>query len=336
MAAAPHTTEALPADLEAAILRLKEERNAVLLAHYYQESEIQDLADFVGDSLALAQAATRVERDVIVFCGVHFMAETAKILNPTRKVIVPDLAAGCSLADGCPADQFARFKAEHPGAKVLSYINCSAEVKAMSDLICTSSNAVAMARQFEGQPLILAPDRHLARWIAQQLGRDDLIIWPGTCIVHEQFNARELAKLKVRHPEAEVLAHPECQAAVLDQADFVASTTGIIKRAVESPAKTLVIATEDGVFHQIEKKLAERGLEKTLIQAPGLDESCACNRCPFMRLNTLEKLYLCLRDLEPEVTVPEDVRRRALVPIQRMLELSHAEPPRAAQADARV
>jgi quinolinate synthase len=264
------------------------------------------------------------------------MAETAKILNPTRKVIVPDLAAGCSLADGCPADQFARFKAEHPGAKVLSYINCSAEVKAMSDLICTSSNAVAMARQFEGQPLILAPDRHLARWIAQQLGRDDLIIWPGTCIVHEQFNARELAKLKVRHPEAEVLAHPECQAAVLDQADFVASTTGIIKRAVESPAKTLVIATEDGVFHQIEKKLAERGLEKTLIQAPGLDESCACNRCPFMRLNTLEKLYLCLRDLEPEVTVPEDVRRRALVPIQRMLELSHAEPPRAAQADARV
>jgi len=336
MAAAPHTTDALPADLEAAILRLKEERNAVLLAHYYQESEIQDLADFVGDSLALAQAATRVERDVIVFCGVHFMAETAKILNPTRKVIVPDLAAGCSLADGCPADQFARFKAEHPRAKVLSYINCSAEVKAMSDLICTSSNAVAMARQFEGQPLILAPDRHLARWIAQQLGRDDLIIWPGTCIVHEQFNARELAKLKVRHPEAEVLAHPECQAAVLDQADFVASTTGIIKRAVESPAKTLIIATEDGVFHQIEKKLAERGLEKTLIQAPGLDESCACNRCPFMRLNTLEKLYLCLRDLEPEVTVPEDVRRRALVPIQRMLELSQAEPPRAAQAAARA
>ena len=334
MAAAAHTTDAFPADLEAAILRLKEERNAVLLAHYYQESEIQDLADFVGDSLMLAQAATRVERDVIVFCGVNFMAETAKILNPTRKVVVPDLAAGCSLADGCPADQFARFKAEHPGAKVLSYINCSAEVKAMSDLICTSSNAVQMARQFDGQPLILAPDRHLARWIAQQLGRDDLIIWPGTCIVHEQFNARELARLKVRHPEAEVLAHPECQAAVLDQADFIASTTGIIKRAVESPAATLIIATEDGVFHQIEKKLAERGEKKTLIQAPGLDESCACNRCPFMRLNTLEKLYLCLRDLRPEVTVPEAIRLRALVPIQRMLELSQ-QPKQAPQAEAR-
>ena len=336
--AAPHPpTEAFPADLEREILRLKRERNAVLLAHYYQESEIQDLADFVGDSLALAQAATQVERDVIVFCGVHFMAETAKILNPTRKVVVPDLAAGCSLADGCPADQFARFKAEHPGAKVLSYINCSAEVKAMSDLICTSANAVAMARQFEGQPLILAPDRHLARWIAQQLGRDDLIIWPGTCIVHEQFNARELVKLKVRHPEAEVLAHPECQAAVLDEADFIASTTGIIKRAVESPAETLIIATEDGVFHQIEKKLAEHGKKKTLIQAPGMDESCACNRCPFMRLNTLEKLYLCLRDLAPEVTVPEDVRRKALVPIQRMLELSKAPTPRPQpQAEARA
>jgi quinolinate synthase len=283
----------------------------------------------------LAQAATRVERDVIVFCGVNFMAETAKILNPTRKVVVPDLAAGCSLADGCPADQFARFKAEHPGAKVLSYINCSAEVKAMSDLICTSSNAVQMARQFDGQPLILAPDRHLARWIAQQLGRDDLIIWPGTCIVHEQFNARELARLKVRHPEAEVLAHPECQAAVLDQADFIASTTGIIKRAVESPAATLIIATEDGVFHQIEKKLAERGEKKTLIQAPGMDESCACNRCPFMRLNTLEKLYLCLRDLRPEVTVPEEIRLRALAPIQRMLELSQpAKPPPQAEARA--
>ncbi len=322
MVAAHQARESFPSDLEDAIRGLKRERNAVLLAHYYQESEIQDLADFVGDSLALAQAASRVDRDVIVFCGVHFMAETAKILNPTRTVVVPDLAAGCSLADGCPPDQFARFVAEHPGAKVLTYINCSAEVKALSDLICTSSNAVAMARQFEGQPLILAPDRHLARWIAQELGRDDLIIWPGTCIVHEQFNARELAKLKVRHPEAEVLAHPECQAAVLDQADFIASTTGIIARAVASPAETLIIATEDGVFHQIGKQLAAAGKQKTLIQAPGMDESCACNRCPFMRLNTLEKLYLSMRDLGPEVTVPEETRKRALVPIQRMLELS--------------
>ena len=314
-----------PAEYEtwaAEVRRLAAERGAVVLAHNYQVPEIQDVAHVTGDSLYLSRVAAQTDAREIVFCGVHFMAETAKILNPTRKVVVPDLAAGCSLADGCPPDQFRRFIDQHPGAAVLSYINCSAEVKAMSDLICTSANAVAMARQFDGRPLIFAPDRHLARWVAQQLGRDDLIIWPGTCIVHEQFNARELAKLKMRHPEAEVLAHPECQASVLDQADFIASTTGIIKRAVESPAKVLIIATEDGVFHQIEKKLAEQGQTKTLIQAPGIDESCACNRCPFMRLNTLEKLYLCLRDLAPEVTVPEDIRRRALVPIQRMLELS--------------
>ncbi len=308
----------LPEDLEAAILDLKRERNAVLLAHYYQESEIQDLADFVGDSLALAQAARKVDRDVIAFCGVHFMAETAKILNPDRKVVVPDLAAGCSLADGCPPDAFREFVDRHPGARVLSYINTSAEIKAMSDLICTSSNAPKMAAQFEGEPLIFAPDRHLARWVAKQANRPDLIAWPGTCIVHEQFSAKALAQLRVRHPEAEVLAHPECEEAVLAQADVVASTTGIIRRAVESPAQTLIIATEDGVFHQIQ----QRAPGKTLIQAPGMDESCACNRCPYMRLNTLEKLYLCLRDLEPEITLPEDLRRRALAPIERMLELS--------------
>ena len=314
--------EVFPDDLEAAILDLKREQNAVLLSHYYQESEIQDLADFVGDSLALAQAASRVDKDVIVFCGVHFMAETAKILNPERKVVVPDLEAGCSLADGCPPDEFRDFIKAHPGARVLSYINCSADVKAMSDLICTSSNAVKMAREFEGQPLIVAPDRHLARWIGQQAGRDDLIIWQGACIVHEQFSAKELTRLRVRHPEAEVLAHPECDASVLDQADFIASTSGIIARSVDSPAETLIIATEDGVFHEIEKKLHAAGKQKTLIQAPGMDESCACNRCPFMRLNTLEKLYLCLRDLSPEVTVAEETRLQALVPIQRMLELS--------------
>ena len=226
---------------------------------------------------------------MIAFCGVHFMAETAKILNPDRVVVVPDLKAGCSLADGCPPDEFRAFIARHPGAKVLSYINCSAEVKALSDLICTSSNAVKMARHFDGQPLIFAPDRHLARWVAQQLGRDDLIIWPGTCIVHEQFSAKRLEQLRLLHPDAEVLAHPECEEAVLEQADFIASTTGIIQRAVESPAQTLIIATEDGVFHQIEKQAPH----KKLLQAPGMDESCACNRCPFMRLNTLEKLYLC-------------------------------------------
>ena len=308
----------LPDDLEAAILALKDERNAVILAHYYQESEIQDLADFVGDSLALARAAQKVDRRVIAFCGVHFMAETAKILNPDRTVVVPDLAAGCSLADGCPADEFRAFVARHPGAKVVTYINTSAEVKAMSDLICTSSNAVQMVKHFAGEPVVFAPDRHLARWVAKQAGRDDLIVWPGSCVVHEQFSAKRLAALKLKHPDAEVLAHPECDEAVLALSDFIASTTGIIKRAVESKAKTLIIATEDGVFHQI----LERAPGKTLLQAPGIDESCACNRCPFMRLNTLEKLYLCLRDLSPEVTVPEATRVRALAPIQKMLELS--------------
>jgi quinolinate synthase len=310
----------IPDDLEDAIVELKRERNAVLLAHYYQESEVQDLADFVGDSLALAQAAAKLERDVIAFCGVHFMAETAKILNPESTVVIPDMAAGCSLADGCPPGEFREFIARYPDAKVLSYINCSAEVKAMSDLICTSSNAVKMAKSLAGagKPIIFAPDRHLARWVAAEADLPDMIVWPGACIVHEQFSAKRLAQLRVAHPEAEVLAHPECDQAVLDQADFIASTTGIIQRAVESPAPTLIIATEDGVFHSIE----QRAPEKLLIQAPGLDESCACNRCPYMRLNTLEKLYLCLRDLAPEVTVPEDIRLRALAPIQRMLELS--------------
>jgi quinolinate synthase len=319
MAGAPHPAALpAPAELEEAILALKRERNAVLLAHYYQESEVQDLADFVGDSLALAQAAKRVDAEVIAFCGVHFMAETAKILNPDRIVVVPDLAAGCSLADGCPPDRFRAFIEEHGHPKVLSYINCSAEVKAMSDLICTSSNAVKMAHQFDGEPLIFAPDRHLARWVGQQLARDDLIVWPGTCIVHEQFSAKRLEQLRLLHPDAEVLAHPECEEAVLAQADFVASTTGIIQRAVESKAETLIIATEDGVFHQIEKKAPH----KKLLQAPGMDESCACNRCPYMRLNTLEKLYLCLRDLQPRVEVPEEIRVRALAPIERMLALS--------------
>jgi len=308
-----------PDDLEAAILDLKRERKALLLAHYYQDDEIQDLADVVGDSLALAQAAQDArDCEVIAFCGVHFMAETAKILNPEKKVVVPDLAAGCSLAEGCPVDEFKAFVAEHPGAAVLTYINSDAEIKAISDLICTSSNAVKMVEQFEGRPLIFAPDRHLARWVAREANRPDLIPWPGTCIVHEQFSARGLAQLKVEHPDAEVLAHPECDEAVLAQADLIASTTGIIRRAVESPAHTLIVATEDGVFHQIRKAAPD----KTLIQAPGVDESCSCNQCPFMRLNTLEKLYLSLRDLTPEITVPEEVRVAALRPIERMLELS--------------
>jgi quinolinate synthase len=314
----PPTDAGLPDDLEEAIADLKRERNAIILAHYYQESELQDVADVVGDSLALARAAQQADCETIVFCGVHFMAETAKILNPDKPVLVPDLEAGCSLADGCPADRFEKFVAEHPGAKVLTYINASAEVKAMSDLICTSSNAVKMVEHFAGEPIIFAPDRHLARFVGKQAGRDDLIVWPGACVVHEQFSAKRLAQLRVQHPEAEVLAHPECDQAVLDQADYIGSTTGIIKRAVETPATPSIVATEDGVFHAILRECPE----KVLIQAPGMDESCACNQCPFMRLNTMEKLYLALRDMSPQVDVPEAIRVRALRPIERMLELS--------------
>lgn len=307
-----------PDDLEAAILELKNQKGAVILAHYYQESEIQDLADVVGDSLALARAAQEIDCDRIVFCGVHFMAETAAILNPGIPVLVPDLDAGCSLADGCPADEFEAFVAEHPGARVLTYINASAGVKAISDLICTSSNAAKMVAAFEGEKLIFAPDRHLARWVAKETGRDDLIVWQGACVVHELFSAKGLAKLIVQHPDAEVLAHPECDQAVLDQADFIASTTGIINRAIAEPERPAIIATEDGVFHAIQKQVPE----KVLYQAPGMDESCACNRCPYMRLNTLEKLYLCMRDDGPRVTVAQDLARLAQRPIERMLELS--------------
>ncbi|MFO0688993.1 MAG: quinolinate synthase NadA [Myxococcota bacterium] len=316
--AKPVPGPALPANLEQAIRELKREKGAVLLAHYYQESEVQDLADVVGDSLQLARAAQKIECERIVFCGVHFMAETAAILNPGIPVIVPDLKAGCSLADGCPADKFKEFVAAHPGAKVLTYINASAAVKAMSDLICTSSNAVKMVEHFKGEKLIFAPDRHLARWVARETGRNDLIVWPGACIVHEQFSAKGLAKLKLEHPDAEVLAHPECEQAVLDQADFIASTTGIIERAVKFPDRPAIIATEDGVFHAIQKRVPH----KALFQAPGLDESCACNRCPYMRLNTLEKLYLCLVNDGPRVTVPEELAKQARIPIEKMLALS--------------
>jgi quinolinate synthase len=300
----------IPVELEDAILEMKRERNAIILAHYYQEDEIQDLADVVGDSLALARAAQQTDCDVIAFCGVNFMAETAAILNPERIVVVPDIEAGCSLADGCPADEFQAFIDQHPGAKVLTYINTSAEVKALSDLICTSSNAVAMVESFGDEPLIFAPDRHLARWVSKQTGRDDLIVWPGACVVHEQFSAKELAKLKIRYPEADVLAHPECEQTVLDQADFIASTSGIIQRAIDHPDRPSIVATEDGVFHAIRAKAPG----KVLIQAPGMDES--------MRLNTLEKLYVSLRDLQPRVTVSPELSKRALEPIERMLALS--------------
>jgi quinolinate synthase len=306
------------AELEAEIKRLKVERNAVILAHYYQESEIQDLADFVGDSLQLSQAAAKTKADVIVFCGVHFMAETAKILNPDKLVVVPDLTAGCSLADGCPAPLFQKWLEKYPGHTVVSYINCSADVKALSDIICTSSNAVKIVKSLAGQKVVFAPDRHLGAFVAKQANRPDLVTWQGTCIVHETFSEKRLLELMAQHPDAEVIAHPECTQEVLRHAHHVASTSGLIEYAKNSPKQTFIVATEAGILHKMQK--AAPG--KTLIAAPPEDESCSCNMCPFMRKNTLEKLYLCMRDLSPQVDVPEAVRVRALKPIQRMLEMS--------------
>jgi quinolinate synthase len=305
-------------ELEAEILRLKVDRNAVILAHYYQEGELQDLADHVGDSLQLSQAAARTNADVIVFCGVHFMAETAKILNPTKTVVVPDLTAGCSLADGCPAPVFARWLQQYPDHTVVSYINCSADVKAMSDVICTSSNAVKIVKALGDDKIVFAPDRHLGAFVAKQAQRPDLVLWQGTCIVHETFSERRLLELMAAHPDAEVIAHPECTDGILRHAAFVASTSGLIERARTSPKQTLIVATEAGILH----KMQQAAPGKTLIAAPPEDESCSCNVCPFMKKNTLEKLYMCLRDLAPRVEVPEATRAKALKPIQRMLEMS--------------
>jgi quinolinate synthase len=310
--------EMLPDELEAEIKRLKTERNAVILAHYYQESEIQDLADYVGDSLQLSQAAAKTDADVIVFCGVHFMAETAKILNPDKAVVVPDLAAGCSLADGCPAPVFAKWLEQYPGHTVVSYINCSAEVKALSDVICTSSNAVKIVKALGDQKIVFAPDRYLGAFVAKQANRPDLVTWQGTCIVHESFSEKRLLELMVAHPDAEVIAHPECHEGILRHAAHVASTSGLIDYAKKSSKQTFIVATEEGIMHRMQQ--AAPG--KTLIPAPPDDETCACNKCPHMRRNTLEKLYLCLRDLGPQVDVPEATRLRALKPIQRMLEMS--------------
>ncbi len=306
------------AELEAEIKRLKVERNAVILAHYYQESETQDLADYVGDSLGLSQQAATTKADVIVFCGVHFMAETAKILNPDKIVLVPDLDAGCSLADGCPAPVFSKWLEKYPGHTVVSYINCSAEVKALSDIICTSSNAVKIVKALADQKVVFAPDRHLGAYVKKQANRPDIITWEGTCIVHETFSEKRLLELIVGNPDAEVIAHPECTESILRHAHHIASTTGLIDYAVKSPKQKFIVATEAGILHKMQK--AAPG--KTLIAAPPEDESCACNMCPYMRLNTLEKLYLCMRDLQPQVDVPEPVRVRALQPIQRMLEMS--------------
>jgi quinolinate synthase len=302
-------------DLESEIRRLKKERDAVILAHYYQESEIQDLADFVGDSLELARRGTKVTEKVIAFCGVHFMAETAKILNPEKSVVVPDLLAGCSLADGCPAPLFAEWLKKYPNHAVVSYINCSAGVKALSDVIVTSSAAEVIVRQLP-DPIVFAPDKNLAAWVEKRLGRK-FVVWPGTCIVHETFSLKKLMDLVVRHPDAEVIAHPECEKALLDHAQFVGSTSALLKHVVKSPKNSFIVATEEGILHQMRKAAPD----KELIPAPP-DENCECNTCPHMKRNTLEKLYLCLRDLKPRIEVDEAVRVRAKRSIDRMLEMT--------------
>ena len=318
---APAQTENLASlahlDLEQEIGRLKREMNAVILAHYYQDSDIQDLADFVGDSLQLSQKAATTSADVIVFAGVRFMAETAKILSPNKLVLLPDLNAGCSLADGCPADLFQQFRERYSDHIVISYINCSAAVKALSDIICTSSNAEKIIRQIPPeQPILFAPDQHLGRYLMKKTGRE-LRLWQGSCIVHELFSERSLVQLKERHPHAVVLAHPECTEAVLRRADYVGSTTGILNYAKQSAATEFIVATESGIIHQMEKACPE----KIFISAPG-EGGCACSECPYMKLNTMEKLYLCMRDRKPEITLDEELRVRAFRPIARMLEMS--------------
>jgi quinolinate synthase len=306
-----------PMDLFDEIARLKREMNAIILAHYYQEPDIQDIADVIGDSLQLAQAAAKTDASVIVFCGVHFMAETAKILNPGKLVLLPDLAAGCSLSDGCPAPQFEQFVRQHPGHTVITYINSSAGVKALSDVICTSSNAERIVRQIPAdRPILFAPDQHLGRYVIKQTGRD-MVLWPGSCSVHVTFSERRLIRLKAEHPEALVLAHPECEAPVLRLADHIGSTTSILNFAVKSPAPSFIVATEAGIIHQMKKAAPE----KTYIPAPP-ESGCSCNECPFMRLNTLEKVHRCMRDRQPEITMAEDLRLKCLVPLQRMLEMS--------------
>ena len=312
----PHQKSA-PIDLFDAIQTLKRELNAVILAHYYQDPDIQDVADYLGDSLGLSQQAAATDADVIVFAGVHFMAETAKILNPTKLVLLPDLEAGCSLADSCPPEAFAAFKAKHSDHLVISYINCTAEIKAMSDIICTSSNAVKIVEQIPvEQPIIFAPDRNLGRYVMQQTGRE-LLLWQGSCMVHETFSEKKLVQLQVQHPEAEVIAHPECEAAVLRHANYIGSTTALLGHVKTSERSAFIVATEPGIIHQMQKAAPH----KTFIPAPPINQ-CACNECPHMRLNTLEKLYWAMKTRSPEITLPETTRLAALRPMQRMLAMS--------------
>jgi quinolinate synthase len=304
-------------DLFEEIEKLKKEKNAILLAHYYQEPDIQDIADFIGDSLGLAQKAATTEADIIVFAGVHFMAETAKILNPGKKVLLPDLNAGCSLSDSCPPPLFKAFKEKHPDHLVISYINCSAGIKALSDIICTSSNAQQIVESLPAdQQIIFAPDRNLGGYINKVTGRN-MLLWNGACMVHEIFSLEKITKLKIRHPEAKLIAHPECEEAVLRIADFIGSTSQLLKFTQEDAAPSFIVATETGILHQMQQVAPT----KTFIPAPP-DNACACNDCPHMKLNTLEKLYLCLKYEAPEITMEEGLRLAAKKPIDRMLDLS--------------
>ncbi len=306
-------------DLFREIELLKKEKNAIVLAHYYQEPDIQDVADFIGDSLGLAQQAAKTNADMIVFAGVHFMAETAKILNPTKKVVLPDLKAGCSLADSAPAAAFKQFKEQHPDHIVISYINCTADIKAMSDIICTSSNAEKIIESVpKHQPIIFAPDKNLGGYLNKKTGRN-MLLWNGACMVHEIFSQQKILKLKALHPDAKIIAHPECEEAVLQYADFIGSTTQLLKFAVNDAAQKFIVATETGILHQMQKDAPL----KTLIPAPP-DNLCACNDCPHMKLNTLEKLYLCMQYEQPEILMEESIRVAALKPIKKMLEISKA------------
>lgn len=307
----------LSLDLESEIRKLKKEMNAVILAHYYQESEIQDLADFIGDSLQLSQQAAKTDADIIVFAGVHFMAETAKILNPHKLVLLPDLDAGCSLAEGCPAPRLEKFKMQHPDHILISYINCSADVKALSDIICTSSNAVKIVKQIPAdQKIIFAPDRNLGRYVIKQSGRD-MVLWQGACIVHETFSEKKILRLKFENPNALLIAHPECEEAVLNNADYIGSTSGLLNFVTESPENEFIVATEPGIIHQMLLK----NPDKKFIPAPP-ESNCNCNECPYMKLNTLEKLYLCMRDRKPEIVMDKEIMKKALKPLERMLEMS--------------
>ena len=304
-------------DLFEKINRLKREKNAVILAHYYQDPDIQDIADFIGDSLELARAAQASKADTILFAGVHFMAEGAKILNPSRKVLLPDLRAGCSLSDSCPPSRLREFKKNNPDHFVVSYINCSAEIKALSDVICTSSNALKIvARVPKDRPILFAPDRNLGRWVMEKTGRK-MDLWPGSCMVHETFSERKLLALKLEHPDAKVIAHPECEESLLKAADYIGSTSALLNYVIESPAQTFIVATEAGILHQMQKKAPN----KVLIPAPP-NQNCACNECPFMKLNTLEKVMLALESGGPEIEVPGPILEKAKQSLELMLEWS--------------